>query len=141
MDNHGALKKVLHFPQGREDEGHQQSIRSLAFSADGNWLASMDTHGRAVLWDRRNDWRPKAILDPDVPEIIEAVRSESLMRPIVFLGNRAVVVPVVAGRYSDDRLLWKLQVRQIYRQAYLRFLIDSHFLSLSSILFRFFRYI
>ncbi len=40
----GNLSKVL--------EGHRQTVCSLSFSADGQWLASQDTGGQAMLWQR-----------------------------------------------------------------------------------------
>ena len=52
----GSLVKVL--------EGHRQTVCSLAFSADGQWLASRDAAGAAILW-KRGQWQPTVLYEPD----------------------------------------------------------------------------
>ena len=52
----GSLSKVL--------EGHRQTVCSLAFSADGQWLASLDAAGAVIVW-KRGQWRARTLYDPD----------------------------------------------------------------------------
>ena len=52
----GSLVKVL--------EGHRQTICSLSFSTDGNWLASSDAAGQSTLW-RREGWQPRILYEAD----------------------------------------------------------------------------
>ena len=40
--------------------GHRQPVMSLAFSADGAGLASLDAAGKTILW-RRGQWQPSTL--------------------------------------------------------------------------------
>lgn len=100
----GTLAKVL--------QGHRQTICSLAFSSDGNWLASSDASGRAMVW-RRGQWQPHTLYDSDAKtydaELARLIRQQPKLRPIEVLGSREVVVPVCVGRQADGRPGWNLQ--------------------------------
>ena len=100
----GKLVKVL--------EGHRQTICALAFSGDGNWLASSDAGGQAILW-RRGAWLSRTVRDADAkshdPQLARLIQEQPKLRPIAIVGNTQVVVPVCIGRQSDGRLGWRLQ--------------------------------
>ncbi len=100
----GNLVKVL--------QGHRQTVCALAFSADGNWLASSDAGGQAVLW-RRGEWQPRTLYHPDAktydPQLAQLIQQQPKLRPIAILGNQEVVIPACIGRQPDGRLGWKLQ--------------------------------
>ncbi len=100
----GTLQRVL--------EGHRQAIGALAFSTDGNWLASTDTDGHSIVW-KRGDWKPVTLYEVDektygVPRA-RRIRAEVKVRPLVIAGNRYVVLPVCTGEEADGRLIWKLR--------------------------------
>ena len=65
----GSLNRVL--------EGHRQTICSLAFSADGRWLASCDAAGAAILW-QRGKWQPVVLYDQDTKTYGAAERRSRL---------------------------------------------------------------
>lgn len=99
----GNLIKVL--------RGHRQSIASLAFSADGEWLASLDYAGRATLW-RRGDWNPTTIADDDQkahPAHAALIARQPQMRPLAVLGKSHVVMPVFQGTADDGLPQWRLR--------------------------------
>ena len=93
----GSLSKVL--------EGHRQTVCSLAFSADGQWLASQDTGGAAILW-KRGQWQPTVLYEPDEktygPEKAALIARQPKLRPIVFAGKSHVVLPVFVGEERPD---------------------------------------
>jgi len=99
----GSLVKVL--------KHHRQTIRSLAFSSDGNWLASLDVAGEAVLW-RRGRWRPEPLYKPDREHYGAAtaklIAGQPKLRPIVIAGKSHVILPYFVGKDADGRLQWKL---------------------------------
>ncbi|HUY34302.1 MAG TPA: hypothetical protein VMV69_16265 [Pirellulales bacterium] len=100
----GALVKLL--------RGHHQSVGGLAFSSDGQWLASTDMAGRTMLW-RRGDWKPATLYDGDAKvygnENAALIAREPRIRRLAMLGQGYVVVPVFVGRDGDGRPRWKLQ--------------------------------
>ncbi len=102
----GSLKRVL----GAGDH-RGQAVHSLAFSADGNWLAAMELGGEATLF-RRGDWRPIRLYPPDEkqfgPEKAAEIAECWPWRLIVILGNRYVVLPYYIGNDSENRARWKL---------------------------------
>lgn len=99
----GNLSKVL--------EGHRQTICALAFSADGQWLASSDAGGAAILW-KRGPWQPTVLYDPDDAtygaQSAATIARQPKLRPIVIAGKNLVVLPVFLGEESAGRLRWKL---------------------------------
>jgi len=99
----GSLVKVL--------EGHRQTICGLAFSTDGQWLASCDAGGAAMLW-KRGAWQPVVLYNADDKtygaEKAEAIARQAKLRPIVFAGKGLVVLPVFMGEEPAHRLRWKL---------------------------------
>ena len=101
----GSLSKVL--------EGHRQTVCSLAFSADGQWLASQDTGGAAILW-KRGQWQSTVLYDPDEktygPENAALIARQPKLRPIAFAGSGRVVLPVFVGEDKPGRLRWQLAV-------------------------------
>lgn len=102
----GKLDRVL--------ESHTQTIGfgSLCFSSDGNWLASSDTFGKTVLWNRAG-WNPVVLYDEDAKtygaEKARLIQSQPKLRPITIVGNSHVVVPVYVGQGPGGRLRWQLQ--------------------------------
>jgi WD40 repeat protein len=99
----GSLERVL--------EQHRQTIMSLAFSPDGNWLASSDLSGRAVVWNR-DGWQPTTLRQPDRDvygaETAALIERLPRLRPIVFAGKEHVVLPAVVGKPTETQLQWKL---------------------------------
>ncbi len=95
---------------------HRQTVSSLAFSADGLWLASMDLSGVATLWKRlgRDRWQPRTLCKADRESYGEDWARETekmrpLLRPITIAGNRAVFLPILKGRRGDGGLTWRLR--------------------------------
>ncbi|NQU20360.1 MAG: caspase family protein [Candidatus Nealsonbacteria bacterium] len=100
----GSLERVLHAGDRRG-----QPVHSLAFSADGNWLAAMELGGEATLF-RRGDWHPIQLYPPDAkkfgPKKAAEIAGLSTFRPIAILGNRYVVLPYYVEK--DGRAGWQL---------------------------------
>ncbi|MGO8745895.1 MAG: caspase family protein [Thermoguttaceae bacterium] len=100
----GSLVKVL--------EGHRQTICSLSFSTDGNWLASSDAAGQSTLW-RREGWQPRILYEADAKtydaRTARQIAAQPKLRPIAFVGNSEVVLPASVGTQADGKLGWKLQ--------------------------------
>lgn len=99
----GNLVKVL--------RGHKQSIASLAFSANGQWLASLDYAGRAFLW-RRGEWASTMIDDDDEkahPAHAALIARQPQMRPLAVLGSAHVVLPWFQGADGDGLPQWRLR--------------------------------
>ena len=99
----GSLAKTL--------DAHRQTVCSLAFSADGDWLASSDVAGRATLW-KRGDWRPVTLLSPDQKSYdkkwLERIQELPKLRPIAIAGNKFVILPVLKG-FDAGQLTWQLR--------------------------------
>jgi len=106
----GTLTEVLE--GGHDTAGHKQTVCSLGFSADGNWLASADTDGQAILW-KRGDWKPIALQGPDEKtygtKAARLIQKQPGLRPIVIVGNSRVILPVYEGQGADGRLRWRLR--------------------------------
>jgi WD40 repeat protein len=100
----GTRTKVL--------EGHRQTISSLAFSADGNYLASSDVAGQATLWNR-DGWRPLVLYEADAKtyaaDVAAVIRAQPKIRPVAIAGNTHVIVPACVGKLADGRPGWQLQ--------------------------------
>lgn len=99
----GDLVKVL--------RGHRQSISSLAFSADGQWLASLDYAGRGLLW-RRGDWNSTALADDDRtshPAQAAQIAAQPQLRSLAVLGNSHVVLPQFQDIGADGLPRWRLK--------------------------------
>ncbi|HEY5311112.1 MAG TPA: hypothetical protein VIK18_01290, partial [Pirellulales bacterium] len=100
----GTLHKLL--------SAHRQTVCSLAFSADGQWLASLDVSGQLVLW-KRGDWQPIVVYASDArvygtgPAAI--IERQPHLRPLAILGNSHVIVPVYMGLDAAGRTTWRLQ--------------------------------
>jgi WD40 repeat protein len=94
-------------------DAHRRTVCSLAFSADGKWLASSDTDGRVVAW-KRDQWRADTIADSDSPaygeETARLIQGQPPIRPVAVVGSSHVVVPHFVGRESDGRLRWRLRL-------------------------------
>lgn len=92
--------------------GHRQSVMALAFSPDGNWLASVDAAGKAIVW-QRGQWQPSPIYAEDKAvygeELTKAIAAQPQLRPLAFAGNGHVILPVAIQRAVDGRPRWKLQ--------------------------------
>ncbi|MEX2118700.1 MAG: hypothetical protein WD847_03745 [Pirellulales bacterium] len=98
----GTLVKVL--------KGHRQTVCSLDFSSDGQWLASLDVAGQAMLW-QRPDWEPSRLYAQDgsvYPEATaELIARQVKLRPIA-ADRSHVTLPVLVGS-QQAKLTWKLQ--------------------------------
>ncbi len=96
-------------------DSHRQTVWSLAFSADGNALASSDLAGQAVLW-RRDGWKPTVLARPDDAtygaEAARLIANQPKLRPIAVVGNQYVVIPAYQG-LTDGRLRWKLKLLRL----------------------------
>ncbi|MCC6127139.1 MAG: caspase family protein [Pirellulales bacterium] len=101
----GTMVKVL--------EGHRQTVCSLAFSPDGKRLVSADTSGCVLLWDREGG-KPVTIYEPDEktygPEIAALIAQQPKTRPVCFVGNNQIVVPVFTRIFHDRSLWWDLML-------------------------------
>ncbi len=93
---------------------HQQTVCSLAFSADGNRLLSVDVEGAAVLWDGRTQWTPTSLSgrDSETYGAATAQRIQALpkIRPAAILGTSDAVLPVCTGANDRGSLTWKLRL-------------------------------
>jgi WD40 repeat protein len=118
----GSLTKVL--------EGHRQTVCSLAFSADGQWLASLDTAGAAILW-KRGQWQPAVLYEPDEKtygaESAALIAKQPKLRPIALAGKSHVVLPVFVGEDSRRRLRWKLVACNVADRKDFRTLDTVHY--------------
>jgi WD40 repeat protein len=99
----GSLSQVL--------EGHRQTVCSLAFSADGQWLASADVSGAAILW-QRGPWQPVVLRHSDDKtygaQQAALIGRQPKLRPIAIAGASRVILPGFAGADASGRLRWKL---------------------------------
>jgi WD40 repeat protein len=118
----GSLSKVL--------EGHRQTVCSLAFSADGQWLASLDAAGAAIVW-KRGQWRARTLYDPDEKTYGAAaaalIAGQPKLRPITVAGSSVAVLPVFVGQDSRGRLRWQLMAIQLADTQSYRTLKTVHF--------------
>ncbi|HVX10133.1 MAG TPA: hypothetical protein VHC22_02920 [Pirellulales bacterium] len=100
----GTLVKLL--------RGHRQPVMSLAFSADGDWLASLDAAGTTILW-RRGQWQPSTLYADDKQVYgagtAAAIAAQPQLRPLAILGNTHLLLPVCIQSGADSRPRWKLQ--------------------------------
>lgn len=105
----GTLKVTLDDDQS----GHRTAVRSLALrasDAEPTQLASMDLHGKLLIWNRNPDtglWNARP-LDYD-PKLAEELRPWRLFHPIAMVGSRHVVAPLFAGYDDARRCRWHLQ--------------------------------
>lgn len=96
-----------------DQSGHRTAIRSLAFrasEAEPTQLASMDLHGKLLIWNRNPEsglWNARQ-LDYD-PKMAEELRPWRLFHPIAMVGSRHVVAPLFAGYDEARRCRWHLQ--------------------------------
>ncbi|HJT33561.1 MAG TPA: hypothetical protein VJ783_16065 [Pirellulales bacterium] len=107
----GNLVKVLGGDQQGQPLGHQQSVWSLAFSSDGQWLASLDLAGRAIIW-RRGEWNPTIVAEDDAkthPARAGLIAQRVQTRPLAVIGNTHVVLPVFHAVAQDGGLQWRLR--------------------------------
>jgi WD40 repeat protein len=99
----GTLEKIL--------VGHDQSIVGLAWSPDGQQLASADILGKVIVWDRAT-WQPKTVRDVDTATygapraawLFEGSRS----RPIAFVNNTTLAIPVLTSARPQDGASWRI---------------------------------
>jgi len=96
-------------------EGHRATLASLAFSPDGQWLASADVTGQTLLW-KRGPWKPVVVLKPDdqqhgkdVAAAIQKQTGSDRSRFVAFAGNQWLVVPVYVRQTAGGSLVWKLE--------------------------------
>ena len=118
----GSLVKTL--------DAHRRTVCSLAFSADGNWLASSDTDGRVVAW-QRGQWQADVIVEADAQthgeETARLIQGQPPVRPVAILGSSHVVVPDFVGREADGRLRWRLRLIGLAEREDVRTLEAIHF--------------
>src|SRR5205085_4618580 len=88
----GSLIKVL--------EGHRQTVCSLAFTADGATLASIDTDGECRLW-QSGPWTSRVIFPKDAvtygPARAALIQRQPLLRPLAVIKNTHLVLPILAS--------------------------------------------
>lgn len=117
----GALVQVL--------DSHRQTVCDLAFSADGNSLASSDAAGQVTLW-KRDGWKPAVLYRPDEatygPAAARAIAVQPKLRPIAVAGNEYVAVPVYQGQAANDRPRWKLNLVRLGNPQQTRLLETLH---------------
>ena len=104
---------------GARYEHRNTTIESLCYSSDGRWLASIDFHGRVLLWGEATA-PPQEICkadadsyDPATRRAIAAIDPSLYARRAVFAGNRCLLVPVCTGCGPDQRPIWKLRQFQV----------------------------
>lgn len=104
----GALVKLL--------RGHRQPIMSLSFSADGDWLASIDAEGKTILW-RRGAWQPSRVYDTDEKvygdPAADAIAAQPQLRPLVMLASEHLLLPVYIKGAAGREPHWRLQRIQL----------------------------
>ncbi len=108
---------------------HRQTVSALAFSADGNWLASIDLDGRATIW-KREAWQPVSLDEPDSTaygaESAGKIAATTDIRPIVIAGNTHAVLPRLAKTDRDGSLQWQLRVVDLADPTRTRLLETVH---------------
>ena len=107
----GTLVKAVDGMRGAQQ--HRETVLSLAFSSDGQWLAAMHADGESVL-RRRDAWQPITLYGPDRQTYSEtwAQRTAALpkRRPIAFLDSSHVCLPIVKGvDKQTGQLTWAIQ--------------------------------
>ncbi len=116
----GTLVKVL--------EGHRQTICSLAFSATGAKLVSVDTDGECRLW-QRGPWTSTVLFKTDADaygrETAALIQRQPLVRPIALVGGTQLVIPVVSAA-RKDKLQWQLRQIALDNQLVVRTLGTPH---------------
>lgn len=113
----GSLGEIILFDpvqgtQLRVLQAHRQTVASLAFSADGQWLASLDVAGQLIFWNRR-DWQPIVVYERDEQvygaDQAALIQRQPNFRPLAMLGSTHAVVSVFVGTNMAGRPTWKLQ--------------------------------
>ncbi len=94
-------------------EGHHQTVSSLDFSPDGQWLVSADLSGQTILW-HRGEWKPETLYEPDEkqygPAIAKQIQASGVEKRLaIFAGKDRVLVPIYDGRNQFGWLDWRLQ--------------------------------
>ena len=119
------LIKTLH--------GHSQTVASLSFSHDGQWLASVDVEGRALLW-KRGEWTSTVLSKTDREvygdEQAAIIKKHPKLRPLTMplVGNDTyVVLPSFQGVDDQGRLQWKLRKQQLSNPEQVETLGPIHF--------------
>ncbi len=117
----GTFERVL--------KGHRQTICSLAYSSDGQWLASLDVAGQALLW-KHGEWTPITVYESDAKTYPAAtatvIEQQPNLRPLTFVGNTHLIVPVCMGVGNDRRPTWKLQQIELANRRNVRTFDTSH---------------
>ena len=112
-----ALLDPLHGTVVTVREAHRESVMSLAFSASGKSLASMDRNGRLLLWSADGD-KPRTLCASDAevygPKAAQEIAASLRLRPIAVAGDEWVAAPVYAGAASDEKSpTWQVQLYSI----------------------------
>ena len=109
-------------------DSHRQTVCSLAFSTDGNWLVSSDVAGQVVLWNRAG-WKPTVLRKPDQAtygaEAARRIAAAPKLRPIAVLGNGDVAIPIYQGTAGGD-LRWQLSLHSLNQPEQTRLLETVH---------------
>jgi len=117
----GELVQVL--------ESHRQTVCSLAFSADGNRLASSDTSGQVTLWTR-DGWKPTVLVRPDEATYgaaaAGAIAVQPKLRPLAIAGDTYVAIPAYQGQAAAGKLQWKLNLVRLDNPQQTRLLDTAH---------------
>ncbi|MEO0531018.1 MAG: hypothetical protein AAF266_10660, partial [Planctomycetota bacterium] len=100
---------------------HEQAVRSVAFSPDGEWFASADLNGQVLLW-RGPTRQPAGELLPAVRRVNP--RDDALWRPtgwvprwrpVAWAGNRSLVFPRLAPSDIRQRGPQRLPFWQVFK--------------------------
>jgi len=117
----GSLIKAL--------DGHRQTICSLAFSANGELLVSVDTDGECRVWEREA-WASRVLIEKDATTYGQAsaaiVQRQPLVRPAVVVGNTHIIIPHLTSTRDPRRPEWKLHQVSLADGKVERMLQTSH---------------
>ncbi len=89
------------------------SIGALSYSADGRWLASIDTNGRAMLRATGADGPSAESVEIAAPD----ARHPTLKYPRIAIVGGRVVLPVFDRSLGPGRSIWKLRQYHVARRA------------------------
>ena len=90
--------------------GHRQRLTSLSFSSsDPPSLASMDQHGKLLVWMRDTKsgiWSARQLAYEPQQEI--ELQTDRRLHPIAMVSPHQVVAPAFAGKGDDGQSQWQL---------------------------------
>ena len=97
-------------------KAHDNLVKTLCFSADGQSLVSADDAGRTILWRGGDQPQPIVLLRPEKEEYAAALYAgierwvkNRPLRPLAVAGNRWVLVPRCERLDNDGRPIWRIE--------------------------------